>query len=297
MTLLIDIKAFLVSARMGGLSAAAREINTTPSVITKRVNRLEAEVGAKLFNRSTRSLTLTPEGERLRPQLQVLVAELEETLANSRKSGRELRGAVRLRAPTTVGSLYVSKSIARFQTLHPDVTVDFMLMDRQVNPLEEGLDISLGASPQSFAGVDETPLCPYPRVLVATPDYLANSGLLENPTDIAKHECLAYVPAGSSWTFTGTGGAITVDIRARYTVNDSRILLDAAHEGLGLTVLPEFLARAGLKDGSLRLLLPKFPLAPIWFKAMVPRHKARKPEVAALLKHLRHDFESPPWAN
>lgn len=295
MTLLIDIKAFLVSARTGGLSAASREINTTPSVIAKRVNRLEAEVGAKLFNRSTRSLTLTPEGERLRPQLQVLVAELEETLANSRQSARELRGGLRLRAPTTIGSLYVGKSIARFQAQHPDVTVDFMLMDRQVNPLEEGLDISLGASPQSFAGVDETPLCPYPRVLVATPEYLAKRDPLHNPVDIAKHECLAYVPTGNSWTFSSAGGAITVDIRARYTVNDSRILMDAALEGLGLTVLPEFLTREAIKEGSLKLLLPDFPVAPLWLKALIPRHKSRKLEVVALLEHLQQDFENPPW--
>lgn len=295
MTLLIDIKAFLVSARTGGLSAAAREINTTPSVITKRVNRLEAEVGVKLFNRSTRSLSLTPEGERLRPQLQVLVAELEETLANSRKSSAGLRGNLRMRAPTTVGAFFVGPSIARFQALHPDITVDFLLMDRQVDPLEEGFDIVLGASPQSFAGVEETPLCLYPRMLVAAPEYLETRPVPKNPSDIVEHDCLTFISMGVSWNFISASGPIVVDIRSRYTVNDSRFLVDAALEGLGLAVVPEFLIRDELKEGRLLPLLPDFPVAPMWFKATVPNHRAHKPEVIAILKYLKQEFDPPPW--
>lgn len=295
MTLLIDIKAFLVSARTGGLSAAAREINTTPSVITKRVNRLEAEVGTKLFNRSTRSLSLTPEGERLRPQLQMLVAELEETLANSRKSSRGVRGNLRMRAPTTVGAFLVGPSIARFQAKFPDITVDFLLMDRQVDPLEEGYDIVLGASPQSFAGVEETPLCLYPRILVAAPKYLDARGMPKTPADIVEHDCLTFISMGVSWTFVSTSGPIVVDIRSRFTANDSRFLVDAVLEGLGLAVVPEFLVRDAVKAGSLIPLLPDFPTAPMWFKATVPRHRAHKPEVVALLKHLQQEFDPPPW--
>lgn len=295
MTMLIDIKAFLVSARTGGLSAAAREINTTPSVITKRVNRLEGQVGVKLFNRSTRSLSLTPEGKRIQPQLQLLVAELEETLKNLHRPSSELRGSLRLRAPTTIGSQYVGKTVAQFQKSNPDVTVEFMLMDRQVNPVEEGFDISLGASPQSFAGVEETPLCPYPRVLVGSKEYFEGREIPTSPADIIDHDCLAYVPVGYSWLFVGPSGRISVDIRARYTVNDSRNLMDAVNVGLGLTVVPEYLAREEIEAGRLISLLTDFPLEPLWLKAMIPRHKANKPEVVALLAHLKQHFETPPW--
>lgn len=295
MTQLIDIKTFLASARAGSFSAAAREIRTTPSVITKRVNRLEAEVGVKLFHRTTRKLSLTPEGERLRPQLQVLIAELDETLGDLRKPSRVVRGSLRVRTTTTIGALFVGQPIAQFQVEHPEVTIDLVLMDRQVNPLEEGFDVSLGASPQSFAGVDEIPLCPYPRILVASPRYLAQNKGPENPSDITGHDCLAFVPVGFSWTFASASGPISVDIRARYTVNDSRLLVGAAMEGLGLAVVPEFLVREKLREGSLVSLLPEFPIVPLWFKALVPRHKARKPEVVALVKHLQKNFESAPW--
>ncbi len=294
--MLIDIKAFLTSARTGGFSAAAREINTTPSVITKRVNRLEDRVGVKLFTRSTRHLSLTAEGERLRPQLQVLVAELEDAITSVRDSSRELRGTLRIRCPTTVGTLFVGESITRFQQQHPGMSIDLILMDRLVNPLEEGLDISLGAPSQTFISVKEVPLCPYPRVLVSSPDYLAARGTPRSPADLVDHDCLAFMPVGLTWAFESRSGPISVDVRSRFTVNDSRILLDAAIAGLGLTVVPEFLAREPLRQGKLIALMPDFPVIPLWFKAMIPSHKVRHPEIIALIDHMKKEFDPPPWS-
>ena len=296
MTMLIDIKAFLTSARIGSFSGAAREINTTPSVITKRVGRLEQEVGVKLFHRSTRNLSLTSEGKRLHPQLQVLVAELDDTIGNFRKSGKELRGHLRVRAPTTVGAEFVGASIARFLAEHRGLSVDLLLIDRSINPLEEGFDVSLGALPQAYAGVEETTLCEYSRVLVASPNYLKERKTPNTPADLAGHDCIAFVLVGLTWNFVGASGLMSVDVQARYTVNDSRILLDAAIEGLGIAVLPEFLAREPLKNGELVEVMPNYPVMPLWFKTLVPSHRARKPEVIALVKHLKKDFEMPPWA-
>ncbi|SDY61658.1 LysR family transcriptional regulator [Citreimonas salinaria] len=295
MPLLIDIKAFLVTARKGGFSAAAREIGTAPSVITKRVSRLEHEVGKPLFERSTRKLLLTPEGERLRPQLQILVAELEETISEFRSPGRDMTGNLRIKSPTTIGTMFVGRAVSDFLEKHRDVTVEILLMDRLINPLEEGLDIALGALPQSFASVEEFALCPYPRLLVASPAYLEAKGRPETPADILAHDCLAFVPVGLSWTFSSKSGPVAVDIRARFTVNDSRLLVDAAVGGHGLTVVPEFLAREELASGALEPLLPDFPIEPYWFKAMVPQHKLNRPEVLAMVEHLKTAFDPPPW--
>ena len=295
MPMLVDIRAFLVTARLGGFSAAGRELEIATSVISKRVNRLEHELGTPLFVRSTRKLDLTPEGARLRPQLQALVAELDETLSTVSQPDRKLRGLLRVRSPTTIGTMFVGPSIARFQRRHTNIAIELSLVDRLLNPLEEGFDISFGALPQSFASVEEVPICPYPRVLVASPEYLAANGAPSSPSDIASHECLAFVPVGLSWIFTSARGPITVDIRARYTVNDSRLLADAAIEGIGLTVVPEFLARDALAAGSLVTLLPDYPIQPLWFKAMVPSHKMGRPEVVALIDHVKGDFDPMPW--
>ncbi len=292
---LIDIKAFLVTARAGSFSAAAREIGIAPSVVTKRVGRLEDGLGSRLFVRSTRRLTLTAEAERLRPRLQLLIAELEEALSGARPARRGVRGHLRVKAPTTLGSLFVGQSIARFQAANPAVTTELQLLDRSLNPLEEGLDLALGALPQSYASVLETPLCPYPRLLVATPGYLGKAGYPATPNELAEHQCLAFVPVGLTWSFESDKGTIKVDVRATFTVNDSRLLVAAALESLGLTVVPEFLVREELARGDLVSVLPDFPISPLWFKAMVPRNKAHRPEVVALLEHLRADFSTPPW--
>lgn len=293
MPLLIDIKAFLTSARLHGFSGAAREIGTTPSVISKRVGRLEYEIGVKLFHRTTRALTLTPEGENLQPRLQELVAELEDVLYNRKVAG--MRGALRVRSTTTIGTAFVGASINRFQAKNPDMTIELLLIDRPVNPLEEGFDVSFGAIPQSFAGITEIPICPYPRVLVASPDYLEKRGTPEKPADIIGHECLVFVPVGSTWTFSSPNGPISLDVIAHYTVNDSRILVDAAVNGLGLAVAPEFLTRKPIEEGKLVALMPDFPVIPIWFKAMVPRHKAARPEVVSLIDHIKNECDPPPW--
>lgn len=293
MPLLIDIKAFLTSARMQGFSGAAREIGTTPSVISKRVGRLEEEIGVKLFRRTTRALTLTPEGESLQPRLQELVAELEDALFN--RDGAGMRGVLRIRTTTTIGTAFVGESINRFLAKHPDMTIELFLIDRPVNPMEEGFDVSFGALPQSFGGVIEKPLCPYPRVLVAAPSYLEKRETPQKPADIIGHECLVFVPVGHTWTFSSSSGAISLDVRSRYTVNDSRIMVDAAINGLGLAIAPEFLTRAPIKDGRLVEVMPDFPVTPIWFKAMVPRHKVSRPQVVALIEHVQKECETPPW--
>lgn len=296
MTQLIDIKAFLATARTGSFSAAARDIGLAPSVITKRVSRLEHEIGATLFVRSTRRLTLTPEGERLRPRLQLLVGELEDTLKGAHPVKRGVVGRLRVKAPTTVGALHVGPSIARFKAQNPNVTIELVLVDRSVNPLEEGFDIALGALPASYANVLNFPLCEYARVLVASPSYLANSPGPREPTEIVEHECLAFLPIGLSWSFESEKGSIVVDVHASFSVNESGVLLAGALEGAGLTVIPRFLARDALADGRLVELLPNYPLTKLWFKALVPRTRAQKPEVKALLAHLKADFEpTPPW--
>lgn len=296
MPVLIDIKAFLASARTGGFSAAAREIGTTPSVVSKRVGRLEDEIGIRLFKRTTRALTLTPEGERLQPRLQQIIAELEDTLSNRVTEGQGLRGSLRVRAPTTVGTYFVGPAVTRFQKKHPAMTVELHLIDRQVNPLEDGFDVSLGALPQSFSGVKQTPLCRYPRVLVASPDYLKSRPAPHAPSEIIGHDCLAFALVGHTWSFDTPSGTFSAEIRACYTVNDSRLLIDAAIEGLGLAVVPEFLAREPVADGRLLLLMPDYPVSELWFKALVPSHKVHRPEIIAFLEHIKAHFNPAPWA-
>ena len=295
MPMLVDIKAFLATARLGGFSAAGREIGTAPSVVAKRVNRLEHEIGTKLFVRTTRKLSLTPDGQRLRPQVQTLVSELDETLRDLRRPGRDLGGALRVHAPTAIGTVFVGPSIARFQRDHPDVKTELSLTDRSVNPLEDGYDIAFGDAPQTFPSVEATMIASYPQLPVAAPAYLDRRGIPDQPGELAEHDCIAFVASGLTWTFVGPQGPMPVEIHPRFTVNDSRLLADAAEQGIGVTVVPEFVARTPIAEGRLVPLLPDWPLQSHRLVAMVPSHKAGRPEVAALVDHVRTDLDPAPW--
>ena len=141
MNTLLNIKAFLLVARSGSFSGAARELGVAPSVVTKRITRLEEEMGAQLFVRSTRALSLTSAGERLLPQYQRLVAELDEIIGATAAAERGIEGHLRVKGPTTLTSLFLGPILCDFHALNPGLTMDIVLLDRSVNPLEEGFDL------------------------------------------------------------------------------------------------------------------------------------------------------------
>lgn len=294
---LLDIKAFLSTARAGSFSAASREIHIAPSVVTKRVSRLEHDIGAKLFIRSTRRLILTTEGERLRPRLQLLLGELEEALEGARPANRGVSGQLRIKTPTTLGTMFLGKMVAQFQARNPSISTELLMIDRSVNPLEEGYDIALGAMPRSFPGVTDIPLCLYERVFVAAPSLLQRKAAPTQPNEITEHDCIAFVPAGLNWSFEGSKSPVKVDIHASFIVNDNSVQLAAALEGIGLTVMPRFIATDALKDGHLIEIMTDYPVTPLWLKAMVPQNKQHKQEVVAMIEHLKAMFSPvPPWA-
>src|SRR5688500_12436552 len=141
MNTLLNIKAFLLVARTGSFSGAARELGVAPSVVTKRITRLEDEMGAQLFIRSTRSLALTAAGERLLPQYQRLVAELDEIIGGAAAAEQGIEGHIRIKGPTTLTSTFLSPIFADFHAKNPGITMEIVLLDRSVNPLEEGFDL------------------------------------------------------------------------------------------------------------------------------------------------------------
>jgi DNA-binding transcriptional LysR family regulator len=296
MDTLLNIKAFLTTARAGSFSAAARQLGVAPSVITKRISRLEDQMDAKLFVRSTRQLLLTDVGERYLPRYQAIVGEVEEALSGASEAASSVEGHLRVKAPTTVTINYLGAILSDFQVVHPGVSLDVVLVDRSVNPIEEGYDVAIGALPVSYANVIDEPLCPYPRVLCAAPDYLESHGTPQHPRDLLDHDCLTFHATGSTWSFESPRGQINVDVRARFSANDTQVLHDIACRGRGIAVVAEYIARLSLKSKRLVPVLPDFPVTELWLKALVPQNKSRKPAMQALISHLKHELQPvPPW--
>jgi DNA-binding transcriptional LysR family regulator len=296
MNTLLNIKAFLLVARTGSFSGAARELGVAPSVVTKRITRLEDEMGAQLFIRSTRALALTPAGERLLPQYQRLVAELDEIIGAASNAERGIEGHLRIKGPTTLTSLFLGPIFCEFHAQHPGLTMDIVLLDRSVNPLEEGFDLVVGALPASYPNVMDFPLGPYEIALCAAPSYVEAKGVPESPNELIDHDCCTSVLLGNTWIFENAPGTTSVEVRSKLHANDTRVLREAARRGIGIAVLPRFLAAKDLESGRLVELMTAHPMPTFLMKALVPRIKMNKPAVAQLVNYLKTRMQpTPPW--
>ncbi|MEH3108141.1 MAG: LysR family transcriptional regulator [Sphingomonas fennica] len=293
MDTLLNIRAFLAIADAGSLSAAARKLGVAPSIVSKRIARLEDEMGVRLFERTTRKVAITTAGSRILPRFRILVQEMDEALRGAR--GRPLEGTLRIKSPTTIALAFMGRFFIEFQQRHPEISIDLVLLDRSVNPIEDGFDIALGAQPISYVDIVDVPLCPYPRTLVASPDYVAAHGMPGHPRDLVAHECICLQSTGSHWVFVDGDGEVSVSVRSRFTVNESGVLHDAACRGRGVTILPDFVAGKALAERRLLALLPAYPVKPMGLKALIPSKKADQPIVQLLVDEMRDYTRTPPW--
>lgn len=267
-----------------------------PSVVTKRITRLEERVHTRLIVRSTRGLTLTPAGERLLPRFLRVVAELDELLVDTSTAEGEIDGHVRIKSPTTITSVYLGGHFAEFQANNPRVTLEVVLLDRSVNPLEENYDLVVGARAASYPNVVDIPLCTYQQVVCCAPAYLRTKAEPRHPGDLVDHDCLTTVLFGTTWPFETPRGAVSVEVRSRFHANDGRVILEGVRRGLGVAIMPRYLVDEDLRAGRLVLLLDGFPLATYWLKALVPRIKMDRPAVRELVAFLKVRTQSgPPW--
>lgn len=262
-----------------------------PSVITKRITQLENSLRTQLVVRSTRGLSLTAAGERLLPRFVRLVAEFDGIFSGAGTDSQRIEGHLRIKSPTTITATLLAGLFSDFQMQHPGLTLELVLLDRSVNPLEEGFDVAIGALPVSYPDVLDVPLCPYDLVTCCAPSYIENKELPRHPTDLVDYECLTTVLFRTTWIFDSSRGALNVEVHSRLHASDSRILLEATRRGLGIAILPRFLADEDLRAGRLVPLLEDFPIALFWVKALVPRMKMNKPVVRELVTFLKTQLQ------
>ena len=294
MDTLANLKAFVASAETGSFSQAARQASLAPSVIAKRVDQLEWRIRAPLFTRSTRKLTLTDVGERYLPTLRKLVRQMDDTLNGMAQASGELEGHIRIKIPTTLGVLYLSELLNQFLQNQPMISLEVVLADRSVNPIEEGFDMAIGARPESYGQVQDHPLCPIRRRLCASPGYLARKGQPQSPAELLEHDCLVLTTTGTRWEFQGPQGLVGVDVRSKLKSNDGKALCEAALAGQGIALLADYLVAPALQSGQLQELLPELQLQDIWLKALVPSNRIDLPRIRALLQWLSDQLRHTP---
>ena len=298
MDTIANLKAFVATADAGSLSGAARQLGVVPSVISKRIDQLEWRIRAPLFNRSTRKLALTDVGERYLLTVRETIRQVDDTLAGMARASSELEGHIRVKIPTTLGVLYLSEILNDFLRSQPMISMDIVLADRSVNPLEEGFDIAIGALAELYGQVQDLPLCLMKRFLCAAPSYLQRRGTPMRPADLAGHDCLVFTTSGARWEFQSDQGLIGIDVRPKLSTNDGAAICQAALAGGGIAVLSDYLASAALQSGQLLEVLPGFAIPGLWLKALVPTKRIELPRVRMLLDWLEQNLKPlPPWDN
>lgn len=290
MDLITHIRTFSAVVRCGGFSEAARHLGVVPSVVAKRIAQLELELQARMFERTTRKVSLTEAGEKFYARAADVVADFEDLVQSVERDDGKLEGHLRVMAPTTLAMKQLGPVFCAFLLEHPRITLEVALVDHSANPAERGFDVAISGRLASYEGVVDLPLCPVQPLLCAAPAYLQAHAPPTHPRDLADHSCLVFAATGTLWTFHSARGVVSVEIRPRLLADDNLTLLHAAVAGLGIASLPAYVADDALETGALQIVMPNFTPQENWFKAYVPRRRMNVARVKALLGWLNEHW-------
>jgi len=294
MELLAEMAVFAKVVELRGFAPAARQLGLTTSAVSRSVARLEAHMGVKLLNRTTRSVSLTELGAEVYPGCARIAQTARDVQALAGRYALAPKGKVRVSAPTAFGEMWVAQQLPAFLLKYPEVEVNLTLIDRMVDLVDEGIDLAIRiASPGAVSpGLVARTLFPMNYVLVASPAYLAEHGWPEAPVQLAEHRCvyLGYGAFQDKLDLERDGQTASVQIRGPLTINNSVGILAAVEQGLGIGLMPDFTAAASLRAGRVNRVLADWQLGGGYAQRMVhavyspTRHLPQK--VRVLVDHL-----------
>lgn len=251
---LTAMEVFVRAIRLGGLSAAARDLHISPAMAAKHIDALEARLGTTLIHRTTRRLSLTEAGADFLDKTERILLEISEAEAEAASRSVAIEGLLRVSAPATFGVLHIAPLVPAFHALHPGVTIEFGFNDRYVDLLEERWDMAIRIGRLADSSLIARKLAPMRIALCASPAYLAERGTPTRLGDLGDHDCLGYTgvtQAGTStWSF-GPQGDIHVPVRGSMHSNNGEALIRAAMAGQGIVFGPRFIAADALTSGAL----------------------------------------------
>ncbi|MGO4260472.1 LysR family transcriptional regulator [Lysobacter sp. TAB13] len=297
-----NLLAFDRIVRAGSLSAAARELDLSLAVVSKRLTQLESALGVRLLQRTTRRQTLTEEGRLLHAQVVRILAEVEAAEALMSQQRASIGGLLRITAPHDLGRRWIAPILADFQRLHPQLRVQLQLSDALVDLVGEGLDMAVRFGSLADSSLIARPLAPNHRVVCAAPAYLREHGEPAHPADLIRHRCIVIGDSPSAeWRFIGDE-PVSVRIDAGLVSNDGGVVLAWALAGAGIALKSIWDVGDDLAAGRLRRVLPDYAAAAAPLHAIYPHSAHLAPRVRAFVEYLRERlqaawrWESPPGA-
>jgi DNA-binding transcriptional LysR family regulator len=290
--------AFVRVAELRSFSEAARRLGLSKSVISRQIAALEAELRARLFHRTTRSLTLTEAGQGYHDAVVRILADLDEADASVGRLQAAPRGRLRVNAPMSFGVRHLAPALADFLSRHPEVEIDMVMNDRFVDLVDEGFDVAVRIGRLVDSSLVARRLAPLRRVVCASPDYLAARGVPASPDDLAGQCCLCYsnMALSDEWRFIDAERRPwPVEVRGRLHINNGDALRVAALAGLGLAYLPSFIVGADLQAGTLIGVLGEHIPQDGAVHAVYPHARHLSPKVRAFVDFLAARFGPLPY--
>jgi DNA-binding transcriptional LysR family regulator len=293
---LARIRAFVQVFDAGGFSAAARQHGRSKALLSKYVTDLEDYLGVRLMNRTTRKLSLTEAGEAYYREASQLLQQLDDLDASILDQTAAPRGLLRVSAPRNFGEMILAPAIYEFLRAQPDVTLDLRLEDRFVDLVDEGIDVALRISAAQDSSLIARRICAMQHALTASPAYLAAHGTPQTPEDLRQHACIVdtNLMGQANWRFVENGQTVSIHVNGPVRVNSPLSARDAALAGLGLALLPGYLADPMIRTEQLVRVLDGYVQTGAALQAVYPHRRHLAGKVRALIDHLVAWFEAHP---
>lgn len=292
-----EMAMFVRTVAEGSFSAAARALKLTPSAVSKQVSRLEDRLGARLLNRTTRSLSLTGEGRAFHARCVQILAEIEEAETAVTELHAAPRGTLRINATVAFMNHQVMPLLPEFLERYPELHFDLMLTDRHVDLVDEGVDVAIRFGRLAESTLIARKLADSRRVICAAPAYLARHGTPRTPADLAAHNCLTLStrPEFNVWEF-GPRPDQHLRVDGNFEVNQADALYDACLAGIGLARVATYLVDADIKAGRLVPVLTEHLKEATSIYIAYPHRRHLSPKVRAFVDFLVAKFNPvPPW--
>ncbi len=297
MTAISDLEIFARVARTGNMSAAGREMGLSPAVVSKRISLLEDRLNARLFQRTTRQLTLTETGEGYFKRVVDILSLVEEAEDFVSRRNTSPRGQLKVTAPTSFSRLHIAPYLPEFVEKYPDIDLDFQLTDNMTDIIREGFDLAIRIGELQDSSLVARKLAPDDRVLCASPKYIETEGRPATLGELERHNCLL-AGAQDIWRLQGPNGPTSLRVTGNITSNSAEFVRQALTAGLGIGFRPTWDIAPELASGELELILPEFRGSPnIAIYAVYPCREFMPTKVNVFIEFLAERYGSQPYWN
>lgn len=290
---LTSMNVFVRVARGGSFASGARELGISRAMATKHIMQLEGSLGTRLFNRTTRSLSLTDVGASYLERCQQVLLDVEEMEDAVTHLQSEPRGLLKISAPPVIGATHIARAVAEFLKIHPDLTIDMILQSSPGDLIDEGIDLAIFLGAMDDTSMVARKLASSSLVVCGSPDYFTKNGVPQEPEDLLNHSCLVNwaIAPRNKWQFKSEAGVKVINVSGRMQSNAAHTIRIAAINGLGLVMLPIYVVGSDIEKGTLKVVLENYSLPPLDIHAVYPHRKYLSAKVRSFIDFLQEWLE------